>query len=195
MSESSREQILAAAVEVFASEGYDKASIRTVAKRAEVNNPTIYYYFQSKEGLYLEVLRSVMAIHNAHLEAILASHRTGRERLTAILDESIRLVGEMPQLAQLVFGARVQWAQGTEVDRLFADHWPVLVGMISPCLAEELPDDTGGDRLFRLSAVFAILLGGLVQHLLYVEDPGLDLAKMTDELVALFLGPNQATEN
>ena len=188
MSETNKDHILEAAVAVFAADGYDKASIRTVAGKAGVNIPTIYYYFQSKEGLFLEVLRSAMTLHLEHLEAALSACSGGRERLTAILDESVRLVRELPQTAKLAFGARFQWAEGTEVDRLFAEHWPVLVGLVQTCLAEELPADTGDDRLYRLSAAFVMLLGGLVQTLLYHGDMGLDLSPMTGELVDLFLG-------
>ena len=43
--------ILAAAAEVFAEEGYDRASIRSVAERAGVSVPGLYHYVRSKEEL------------------------------------------------------------------------------------------------------------------------------------------------
>ena len=44
-------RILAAAAQVFAEEGYDRASIRAVAERARVSVAGLYYYVRSKEEL------------------------------------------------------------------------------------------------------------------------------------------------
>lgn len=60
--EDTARRILLAAIEVFADEGYQGASTRSLAGRAGVNAPAIQYYFGSKEGLY----RAVIA-HIAHL--------------------------------------------------------------------------------------------------------------------------------
>src|SRR5271167_2528762 len=54
--EDTRRRILDAAIEIFAAEGYDGASTRTLAERAGVNLPAIQYYFGSKEGLYRAVV-------------------------------------------------------------------------------------------------------------------------------------------
>ncbi|HYB08432.1 MAG TPA: CerR family C-terminal domain-containing protein [Alphaproteobacteria bacterium] len=54
--EDTRRRILDAAIEIFAVEGYDGASTRTLAERAGVNLPAIQYYFGSKEGLYRAVI-------------------------------------------------------------------------------------------------------------------------------------------
>ena len=47
--------ILAAAAQVFAEEGYDRASIRTVADRAGVSVAGLYYYVRSKEELLYQI--------------------------------------------------------------------------------------------------------------------------------------------
>jgi len=44
-------EILAVATRVFAEEGYDRASIRTVAERAQVSIAGLYYYVRSKQEL------------------------------------------------------------------------------------------------------------------------------------------------
>jgi AcrR family transcriptional regulator len=45
------DQILTAASEVFAEDGYDRASIRSVVERAGVSIAGLYYYVRSKEEL------------------------------------------------------------------------------------------------------------------------------------------------
>lgn len=51
-----REQLLAAAMEVFAKNGYAGASLRTIAEQAQVSHATLIQHFGSKEGLLTAVL-------------------------------------------------------------------------------------------------------------------------------------------
>ena len=68
-----KEAILAAAQRVFASDGYDGASMPKIAKMAQVAAPLIHYYFKSKENLWRETVaislsdlrRDALAIGNA----------------------------------------------------------------------------------------------------------------------------------
>jgi AcrR family transcriptional regulator len=53
------QQIVAVAVEEFASRGYSGASVAAVAARAGISKPLIYQYFGSKDGLFLACLHSV----------------------------------------------------------------------------------------------------------------------------------------
>jgi AcrR family transcriptional regulator len=56
-----RGRILDAAKEEFAARGLKDARIEDVAERAGANRRMIYYYFGSKDGLYLAALESVYA--------------------------------------------------------------------------------------------------------------------------------------
>ena len=56
-SEYTRNNILKAAVALFAERGYDGTSIRAIVSKARVNQAAINYHFKGKEGLYLEVLK------------------------------------------------------------------------------------------------------------------------------------------
>jgi AcrR family transcriptional regulator len=55
--ERTRERILEAALPLFAEHGYAGASIRTIAKAADVNVATLAYHFTDKDGLYLTVVQ------------------------------------------------------------------------------------------------------------------------------------------
>ncbi len=71
--ESKRENILNAALEVFAHQGFNEATISEIAKRAEVGDATIYEYFKSKEDL----LFSIPAEKVSHLYDDLLQHLQG----------------------------------------------------------------------------------------------------------------------
>ena len=55
--ERTRERILERALPLFAELGYAGASIRKIAREAEVNVATLAYHFGDKRGLYLRVVQ------------------------------------------------------------------------------------------------------------------------------------------
>jgi AcrR family transcriptional regulator len=55
--EDTRQQLLEAAGEVFAEQGFRAATVREICRRAAANVAAVNYYFGGKEGLYTEVLR------------------------------------------------------------------------------------------------------------------------------------------
>ena len=54
-----RESILKAAIKVFAQHGYDGGSVEKISRLAKSYDRMIYYYFGSKEGLFIEVLETI----------------------------------------------------------------------------------------------------------------------------------------
>lgn len=52
-----RGEILAAARESFATKGFDRTSIRGVARAAGVDAALVHHYFDGKEGLFIEALQ------------------------------------------------------------------------------------------------------------------------------------------
>lgn len=59
--ERSRQRILAAASSEFASKGYDGARIDEIVRRGRINKNLLYYYFGSKEKLFVAVLEAAYA--------------------------------------------------------------------------------------------------------------------------------------
>jgi AcrR family transcriptional regulator len=56
--ERTRAELLAVATEVFAEDGFSGARVDEIARRTRTTKRMIYYYFDSKEGLYRAVLES-----------------------------------------------------------------------------------------------------------------------------------------
>jgi AcrR family transcriptional regulator len=55
--ENTRHLIIRAAIELFADQGFERASVRDIVAKARVNQAAINYHFKGKDGLYLEVLK------------------------------------------------------------------------------------------------------------------------------------------
>jgi TetR/AcrR family transcriptional regulator len=82
-----REELMKAALDLFTQRGYSATTVRELVEAAGVTKPVLYYYFASKEGLFLELMRT----HFGRLEAVVDVYRKGegsvRKRLTSMLDK------------------------------------------------------------------------------------------------------------
>jgi AcrR family transcriptional regulator len=92
--EETRRRILDAAIDVFATMGYEAAHTRLLAERAGVKLPTLAYYFGSKEGLFRAVIEHItaefertMAPAEAHVRAALEQGVASRAALLDLLCE------------------------------------------------------------------------------------------------------------
>ena len=65
-----REAILAAALDEFSAQGFAAARLDDVAKRAGVAKGTIYLYFDDKEALFQELVRSLLTPVVGSIEAL-----------------------------------------------------------------------------------------------------------------------------
>ena len=69
------DQILAAARELFAENGFRDTTVRMIARRAEVNGAAVNYYFRSKEALYEAIFDQAFQKFGRPLEDLVGSVR------------------------------------------------------------------------------------------------------------------------
>ena len=86
-----RENVLAAAVQLFAEYGYHAAPLRDIARMAGIQAASIYYHYANKEALLVEIMESHMRQLNANLERILREQSDPLQRLYAAIANHIRL--------------------------------------------------------------------------------------------------------
>src|SRR6266513_3907166 len=90
-SRSVRENVRAAAVQLFAEYGYHAAPLRNIARMAGIQAASIYYHYANKEALLVEIMETHMRHLNANLEHILREQHDPLERLYEAIANHIRL--------------------------------------------------------------------------------------------------------
>jgi len=90
-SRSVRENVRAAAVQLFAEYGYHAAPLRDIARMAGIQAASIYYHYANKEALLVEIMETHMRQLNANLERILREQRDPQKRLYEAIANHIRL--------------------------------------------------------------------------------------------------------
>ncbi|MEW9501649.1 TetR/AcrR family transcriptional regulator [Jeotgalibacillus marinus] len=101
MSEKNKKQIIIyAAKKIMAAKGYEKASIKEIAKEAEITSGLIHYYFKNKEEILTAVLMDACNQHVIELQ-----NRQERAPSEDISTEAIRVpkekVGKEPDWYKL----------------------------------------------------------------------------------------------
>ncbi len=86
-----RENILAAAVQLFAEYGYHAAPLRDIARIAGIQAASIYHHFPNKQALLIEIMVTYMQRLNNGLEHILRVYDDPQQRLQEAIAHHIRL--------------------------------------------------------------------------------------------------------
>lgn len=84
-----RARILTAAVDLFATQGYDGTAVAAVIARAGVAKGGFYHHFASKEALLCEVYGDLITRQLAAMERILAAGRPPAETMRAIVADLV----------------------------------------------------------------------------------------------------------
>ncbi|WCT72869.1 TetR/AcrR family transcriptional regulator [Sphingomonas naphthae] len=103
-----RKQILEIATEEFADKGYSGARIDEIAERTNTSKRMIYYYFESKEGLYRSVLAQAYArIRRTEAVAELESMPPA-EAMARLTEITFDYHSEHPEFVRLVMNENIQ---------------------------------------------------------------------------------------
>lgn len=98
-----KERLLAEALGLFTTKGYASASVREIVAAAGVTKPVLYYYFGSKEGIYLELMRSAFAQFDILLGELRQRSGSVRARLLELCDRVFILFMQHINVARLMY--------------------------------------------------------------------------------------------
>ncbi|MGH8912699.1 MAG: TetR/AcrR family transcriptional regulator [Acidimicrobiia bacterium] len=96
--EAKRQAILDAAVRLFAERGYNATRMADVAESLGLHKPALYYYFDSKEAVLVELIRTRVGTALDALRAIAASPRLPADKISEAVRTHLRVFHEHPHL-------------------------------------------------------------------------------------------------
>ena len=98
-----REQIVEAAVELFANQGFYRTTVQEVAKLAGMSTGSIYYYARTKEDVLLLALLSVLDSYKREIPKALEGVVDPLARLTAAVGAYARVIDERRSATLLAY--------------------------------------------------------------------------------------------
>lgn len=161
---STRDELLAAAAELFTTHGYAATTTRAVAERAGMRQATMYHYFGGKEDLLAELLESTVTPSLALARRLLADDgRAPEERLRELCRSDVELLCRGPHnLGGLYLLPEVQGERFAGFHRVRAD----LKDAYGQLLAGTAPGRTldKGELALRTDLVFGLIEGVILVH-------------------------------
>ena len=97
-----RDRIVDAGLALLAERDYDRIQVKDVAEAANVALGTLYHYFSSKEHLFAEVLVRWAGTLRTNISRNPLRGTTDAQRLTQVINRSVRAFQRQPSLARLV---------------------------------------------------------------------------------------------
>ncbi|MBF8186559.1 TetR family transcriptional regulator [Nonomuraea sp. K274] len=167
-----RGEILAAARRVFAEKGFDRATVRGIAREAEVDPALVHHYFSTKEGMFAAAMR--LPINPEEVLTLLLEggprEEIGERMVRLLLRATASPETREPMVALLRSAMTNEQAAA------------MFRGFITNALLNQVADALGVPHL-RIEAAFAQMFGVVMGRYVLKLEP---LASAThDELVEL----------
>ena len=201
-----REAILAAAEELFSTNGFNAVSVRDIAQAAGANPGSVTYHFKTKDGLLLEIYRRHCGPMNLRRSELLAAAKRVRDlqdRLEAIVRAYVLpafssggdLAGGGARFSRL---RAVMSAEGNEVARkIIAQTFDDTSHAFIDAIHESLPHVPRTEIVWRchflLGALYySLVTPGRVSRLSRGAADGSDAASAIEQLVRSTVASLQA---
>ena len=81
MIDDKKDRIIAAANQMFAHFGIQKTTMNEIAKKSRMSKSTMYYYFNSKEEIFAEVIRRDSVVFKLELNQAIAKGKTPQKKI------------------------------------------------------------------------------------------------------------------
>lgn len=161
------DQILAAAIEVFADKGFASTDVQEIANRAGVGKGTVYRHFGTKEGLFLAAADQGVRQLRAAIDAAAVPVTDPLDRLRAATFAFLAFFDAHPELVELVIQERAHFRDretptffDRKCDSEQAQKWREDLARLD--ILRDMPVDTIMDIIgqFLFGAVFVNYFAG-----------------------------------
>lgn len=181
-----REEILGAAVRVFARKGFAATRIEDVAAEACIGKGSVYLYFDSRDAL----LDAAFEALTGASEDILREARTGMDpaldRLGALVHAVLAAASSEPEIARILLDLWTvgRGGEGLPLDmaRVYQEYRTVITGLLQEAEADGSVRAAVGE--IHATVVVGAIEGCLLQ---WVIDPRLPIAELGEPIVTVCL--------
>jgi AcrR family transcriptional regulator len=182
-----KERILEAAIEVFSEHGFERATNALIARKAGISPGLIYWYFDSKEALFVEAARSKALSAMGSFQSVLVGEPAKALYEVARTYLQYFQVEEHAQLSRMFLN---EIGRFSRVDQVFGE---ALRGFIEG-VAGYLREGMAAGRLREVDPLVAAqtFVGSLFSfvmryRIMRIEPVPMDVERVAHTVVSLFL--------
>lgn len=157
-----REKILLSAEKLIGKKGYAQVSMRDIAEDACVSLGQITYHFNSKDALFIEVVRSLTSSFLKDFNKTPKGKRSGPENAAEILRQSKNALLKSPDKRKMLmdFSNMALWSGE------YAAEFNSLFSKMERAIKEDSPSADGADCSEIVKIASSITIGASMFHLI-----------------------------
>lgn len=163
-----RDQILQAALGLFATRGLGSTKISDIAGGVGISQGLLYHYFASKDAIYVELIREAFERLNAAAKGLAGTVMTPRAKIETALEQLLRDVEADERFAHhvlLIAQAAISDDLPAEAKDLIARNQEIPYRVVTGILAEGQADGSVRDHdAADLSVLFWSIVRGLALY-------------------------------
>lgn len=162
-----RGQILKSAARVFATEGFDRASMTLLARECGISKANIYHYYDGKDAILYDILGTYLSSLLDRIRAVDTAGLAPEDRLRLMVREILDAYqgADAEHRVQMNALSSLPPEQQQEMRAYQRD----MVRILSDCLRAVAPDVFGDDRA-RLRAATMSVFGMLNWYFMWSAD-------------------------
>ena len=183
-----RDRLRAAALDQFTKRGYAATTTRELCEAAGVTKPVLYYYFKSKEGLYLDLMDGAYSLFESIVAELTIYSGTSFQRIINFCEGVFDVGMANLPLLRLIYSIYYGTPQGAphyNLDQYFDRMLEVITVLVQEGIA--LGEISNGNTNDMTWAIISCLNTTLEEQLCH-QQPRIDRTAMTRMLGLLFNG-------
>ena len=91
-SEQTRNHIYEGAIRIFSENGFEKTTIRALAKELNISLGNLYYHFKSKDDILIHYFKILQQETSSAVSETLKSNKSMKVKVQAVIDENLKLL-------------------------------------------------------------------------------------------------------
>lgn len=159
-------RILQAALKLFSEKGYEGTSTREICAAAGITKPTLYYFFESKEGIHRALLEEAFQDYALVVDAAMSHPGALRERLRVMAELMFQRTLDRPALVRFLFS--VVYSVNSPFTHFVQSKHEAMVSRLQKTVADatKTGDIGKGDIGVRMMVLTGALVEAISNHLI-----------------------------
>lgn len=156
-----RKKILDTTFKLIAEKGYDKTSVSMICETVGIKKPSLYYYFDSKENLFITLIKEMVLEDTRSSFDFNVSKENFQSELVKYGENSMNMYKEYPEFSNFVMELYIQTKRikeiGEEIDKMNNSFKERLTNII--ICGEELGILNKEDRDVNCDMIYVTIQG------------------------------------
>jgi AcrR family transcriptional regulator len=158
-----KDKIYDEAVKIFAKDGFEKTTVDNIAAKSKLAKGTIYYYFKSKDDIFLEMIDNGISKFNKAIEEKLKDLKNPKDKMENLLEVQLDYYEKYKDFYKVLFSEfwRLEPKWKKQIDKIREGYFSMIKRIIEEgkkdgCFRKDVDSSSAALSIFSLFAFGAL---------------------------------------